>query len=210
MNKMDPFTKTKPKAKGPNYKNFIEAFKDIGSSTIKTFAKDVIGGTGKNAIDALTKKQSSTDANKPQEEFNFQEYLNIQEKKVRQQERKRFESIRRDEKVIFSREQQQVKIQIETLQTQIKELSQEQVGLMKEIDQASFQAVVNPGVYHQNFFERLMHLIKIAKKKIVDSRTWLHLHNHRAQKRTGYWAGVKKSGTSYMLSGERTVSTQSG
>ena len=208
-NKMDPFNQTKKK-KAQNYKNFIEAFKDIGSSTIRSFTKDVVGGTVKSAVDALTKTQSPADSQTPKEDFNFQEYLNLQERKIRQQERTRFESIKREEKVIFSREQQQIKIEIQTLQTQIKKLAGEQIGLMKEVEQASFQAVINPGVYHQNFFERLIHLIKLAKKRISESRTWLHLYNRRAKQQKGYWAGVKKSGTSFMLSGERTVSTQSG
>lgn len=207
---MDPFA-TKPKKKtGPQYKNFIEAFKDIGKSTVKSFAKDVIGGTAKSAVDSLTKGQPQTDSDTPQEQFNFEEYLSAQEKQIQKQERARFEAIRREEKIIFSREKNQVKAQIETLQVQIKEMAKDQAGLMQEVDKASFQAVVNPGVYHQNFFERLTQLIKLARKKISESRTWLHLHNHRSQKQKGYWAGVKKSGTSFMLSGERAVATQAG
>ncbi len=207
---MDPFATGTKKKSGPQYKNFIEAFKDIGKSTVKSFTKDVVGGTAKNAVDTLTKGGNSTDSQSPQEDFNFQDYLQSQEKQIRNQERARFEAIRREEKVIFSREQQQVKIQIETLQTQIKDMAREQAGLMEEIDKASFQAVVNPGVYHQNFFERLSYLIKIAKKKIADSRSWLSLHNHRANKRSHYWNQVKKSGTSFMLSNERTAATQTG
>ena len=121
-----------------------------------------------------------------------------------------FETVRREEKIIFSREKQQIKLQIESIQNQIKQLTQEQVGLIKEIEQTSFQAVVNPGIYHQNFFERLFKLISLARKKIAESRTWLQMHNHRAKQCQGYWSGVKKSGTSFMLSGERTVSTQTG
>jgi hypothetical protein len=140
----------------------------------------------------------------------IQELLRRREERVRHQERTRFETIRREEKIIFSRQQEQVKLQIETLQTQIKQLAKEHTGLLKEVEKASFQAVVNPGVYHQNFFERLLQLIKLAQKKISESRTWLHLHNHRAKKRAYYWQNVKKSGTKFMLSQERTVSTQSG
>lgn len=209
--KQDLFNQTKTKKKkGPKHQNFIEAFKDIGSSIGKTVKQDVIKGTAKNVVDALTSAQTQTDTPAPQEDFNFEEYLNLQERKIRQQERARFETVRQEEKIIFSREQQQVKIQIETLQVQIKELAKEQTGLMTEIEQATFQAVVSPGVYHQNFFERLLHLIKIAKKKIAESRTWLHLHNHRAQKRAYYWQNVKKSGTKFMLSHERYMSTQAG
>jgi len=201
MNQLDPFNQTKNKKKtGPKYQNFIEAFKDIGSSIGKAVTQDLIKGTD----------QTQPNAPASQEDFNFENYLNQQERKIRAQERTHFESIRREEKIIYSREQQQVKIQIETLQTQIKELGQEQIGLIKEVQQASFQAVVNPGVYHENFFERLLHLIKIAKKKIAESRTWLHLCNHRAQKRGYYWQNVKKSGTKFLLSHERYMATQAG
>jgi|APSaa5957512576_1039674.scaffolds.fasta_scaffold16529_3 hypothetical protein len=206
---MDPFTSTKPKTKGPQYKNFLEAFKDIGKSTVKSFAKDVVAGTAKNAVDVFTKGQPVENTQKP-DNFNFDEYLNQQEQKIKNQERQRFEAIRREEKIIFSRENQQVKVQIEALQTQIQQLAGEQVGLMKEVNKASFQAVVSPGIYHKNFFERLLHLIKLAKKNIASSRTWLSLHNHRAQKQNGYWSNAKKSGTSYTLSSERSTVTQTG
>jgi hypothetical protein len=211
MNQLNPLDQTKKKKKtGPKYQNFIEAFKDIGSSIGKAVTQDVVKGTAQNVVDVFTKGQAQPDTPAPQEDFKFEDYLNQQERKIRAQERTRFETIRREEKIIYSREQQQVKIQIETLQTQIKELAKEQTGLMKEVEQASFQAVINPGVYHQNFFERLLHLIKIAKKKVAESRTWLHLHNHRAQKRGYYWQNVKKSGTKFMLSHERYMATQAG
>lgn len=184
---MDPFQTGKKKRSGPKYENFLEAYKDTGATKTKTAAY-----------------QASSEV------FNYQEFLNQQEKRIRQQERTRFETIRREEQIIFSREKNQIKVQIETIQTQIKELAKEQVGLMEEVDKAAFQVVVNPGVYHQNFFERLLHLIKLAKKKISDSRTWLQLHNHRAQCKSVYWSGVKKGGTSFMLSSDRTVATQAG
>ncbi|MBU1499958.1 hypothetical protein KKE48_03770 [Patescibacteria group bacterium] len=186
-NKMDPFQTGKKKKSGLKHQNFLEAFKDSGSTQTQPKTN-----------------QANTEA------FNFEEFLNQQENKIRQQERSRFESIRREEQIIFSREKNQIKVQIETIQTQIKEMAKDQVGLMEEVDQAAFQVIVNPGVYHQNFFERLFHLIKLARKKVAESRTWLQLQNHRCQKRTGYWQSVKKSGTSFMLSGERTVSTQAG
>ena len=210
MNQLDPFSSKPKKKSGPQYKNFIEAFKDIGKSSIKSFAKDVVGGTAKSAVDSLTKNQPQTDSDAPQEQFNFNDYLTQQEKLIRSQERSQFESIRREEKIIFSREKQRVQLQVETIQTEIQKLAKEQAGLMKEVQHASFQSVVNPGRYHQNFFERLIHMVQLARKKISESRSWLHLHNHRSQKQKGYWAGVKKSGTSFMLSGERTVATQAG
>jgi E3 ubiquitin-protein ligase DOA10 len=208
MKSMNPFSTSTKKKSSPQYSNFIEAFKDIGKSTVKSFAKDFVGGTAKNAVDTLTKGQASNE--QPEEKFNFEEYLNAQEQQIRNQERARFEAIKREENVIFSREKQQIKVQIETLQTQIKGMAKDQAGLMSEIDKTAFQAVVNPGVYHQNFFDRLIHLIKIARKKIADSRSWMSLHNHRGSQKNGYWQNVKSKGTSFLLSGERTVATQTG
>jgi len=177
---MDPFQTTKKKKSSPKQQNFLEAFKDVPSDTPKS------------------------------ESFDFENFLAQQEAKIRNQERTRFDSIRREEQIIFSREQNQVKTQIESIQIQIKELAKDQVGLMEEIDITAFQAVVSPGKYHQNFFERLLHLIKLARKKVAESKTWLQMHNHRGQCKSAYWQGVKKSGTSFMLSADRTVSTQSG
>ena len=183
--KLTDLTQTKKKAKAPKFQNFIEAFKDSQ-------------GGGSRPSDRVNN------------DFDFEAFLTQRENRIRAQERSRMESIRHEEQVICSREKQQVKAQIETLQVEIKAMAKDQVGLMVEVEKTAFQAVVNPGVYHQNFFERLLSLIKLARKKISESRTWLQLQNHRSQKRQGYWAGVKKSGTSFMLSGERTVSTQSG
>ncbi len=208
--KMDPFA-TKPKKKAtPQYNNFLEAFKDIGTSTVKSFAKDVVGGTAKTAINSLTGVSNHDNQPQSQENLDFEEMLRIRENQVRKQERTRFDVIKREETVIFSRQQQEVKLQIESIQTQIQALGQEQVGLMKEINKAAFNAAVSPGIYHKNFFERLLGLVSLARKKISESRSWLSLHNQRLGKQKGYHANVKKSGTSYMLSGERTVATQTG
>lgn len=183
MNAIDP---SKKKKSSPKFQNFLEAFKDTQSS------------------------QPKPPAAQPAENFNFEEYLSQQENKIRGQERMRFEAIRREEQIVFSSEKQQTKIQIETLQVQIKQLAKELTGVMVEADKAAFQAIANPGTYHQNFFERLLTLIKLARKKVSESKTWLMMHNHRGQCKSAYWSGVKKGGTSFMLSSDRTAATQSG
>lgn len=184
--KMNPIDQSKKKKSSPKFQNFLEAFKDTQSAQPKT--------------------QSAHNS----EDFNFEEYLSQQENKVRQQERMRFESIRREEQIVFSSEKQQTKVQIETLQVQIQALAKELTGVMVEADKAAFQAIANPGTYHQNFFERLLKLIKLARKKVSESKTWLMMHNHRGQCKSAYWNGVKKGGTSFMLSSDRTAATQSG
>ena len=66
-----------------------------------------------------------------------------------------------------------------------------------------------PGVYHVNFFEWLFSLIKGIREKIEDSCVWLRAFQSKKSKR-GYWAMFKKHGTSFGLSSERVVATQTG
>lgn len=147
---------------------------------------------------------------KPEDSFNFESFLNQQEQRIRQQERQRFEQVRRDEQVIYSREKQQEKLEIASLQNKIKQLANEVGGVMVEAEKTAFQMVVSPGRYHKNFFKRLISLLEIARKSVHDSRTCLQLTNLRNQAKSIYWNSVKKSGTSFLLSSDRTVATQAG
>lgn len=189
-------SKKKPVMK---YQNPVESFKDSGSISPKNPSRN------------LAKPQViDQGASAGGESFNFEEFLRLKEKKIRSQEKNRFEIIKREEKVIFSREQQRVKTQLESIQNQIKGLIKEQAGVVEEIEKASFEAVVNPGVYHQNFFERLQELLIIARKKLCESKTWLQIFNSRISKKNYYRHHFKKSGSQFFLSGERSVATQTG
>lgn len=144
------------------------------------------------------------------DKFDFESFLNQQEARIRGQERQRFDQIRHEEQVIFSRQNQETKLEIETLQVEIKKLAKEVGGVMVEAEKTAFQAVINPGDYHKNFFKRLLSLLQFARKKISEGKTCLQLFNQRQQSRSAYWTGVKTGGTSFMLSSDRTVATQAG
>lgn len=66
------------------------------------------------------------------------------------------------------------------------------------------------GTYHVNFFEWLLSVIKIARQKVEDSSMWLQTINNKKSKKNGYWGMFKKHGTTFGLSQERSVSTQTG
>ncbi len=178
---MDTFDQTKKKKSLPKFDNFIEAFKDSGS----------------------TNPQS-------QDKFDFESFLNQQENRIRRQERQRFEQIQHEVQVVYSRDRQQEKLEIETLQIKIKQLAKEVGGVMIEAEKTAFQMVVAPGKYHKNFFKRLIALLEIARKSVHEGRTCLQITNLRSQAKSAYWTGVKKAGTSFMLSSDRTVATQAG
>lgn len=184
---MDPLQTSVTKKSQPKFQNFLEAFKDANSGT-KPAAK----------------------ADQSQENFDFESFLNQQEARVRQQERNRFDQIRHEEQVIYSRDQQQEKLEIQSLQIEIKKLAKEVGGVMIEAEKTAFQMVVSPGKYHKNFFKRLISLLEIARKSVHEGRTCLQITNVRNQAKSMYWNSVKKSGTSFMLSSDRTVATQAG
>lgn len=180
---MDSISQTKKKKPAPKFDNFLEAFKDSPQS-------------------APAKKANSA--------FDFESFLSQQEEKIRQQERLRFDELHREEQVIYSREKQQEKLEIQSLQIEIKKLAKEVGGVMVEAEKTAFQVVVSPGIYHENFFKRLLSLLQVARRKISEGKNCLMVFNHRQQMRSAYWSGVKKSGTSFMLSSDRTVATQAG
>lgn len=65
------------------------------------------------------------------------------------------------------------------------------------------------GQYHLNFFEWLLTVIRSAREKVEDSGAWLGTVKGKGTKK-GYWGMFKKHGTTFGLSGERSVATQVG
>lgn len=196
-----------------NYRsdNFLEAFRELGKQTANT-AKDAVTGVASDVANQLSGKspnQPSGEFNQNQS-FNFEQQLLNREKESLKKARIHHEQIRRQEKLVFSRKEEQIKAQISAIQEELKKLIKEAVGLAQEVEVAVEQSIVNPGIYHLTFFDKLRQLLILLRKKVHDSRTWMHQVNARSASRKGYWGKVKQSGTKFMLSQERYMSTQAG
>lgn len=198
MNSFSPFSQKKKKAQGST--NFIEALKGFGSS-FKKQSKDAVLG--------IPSKPQSGDL-KAEQPFNFEDYLKSKERQIVTREKQRYERKIQEERLIFHHKQEEAKLQIKAIQEELKKLASATSGLSVEVKKAVFTAAVEPGTYHENFFDRIRRLIEFARKKIVESKSWLETFNHRTKKRSHYWFNVKKSGTKFMLSQERYMSTQVG
>src|SRR4030065_534669 len=61
--------------------------------------------------------------------------------------------------------------------------------LGQELQIASMQAPVEPGLYHVIFFEKLLEFLKSFRKKIEAGSIWLQATNKRAAKKI-YWGPV--------------------
>lgn len=65
------------------------------------------------------------------------------------------------------------------------------------------------GKYHTHFFEWVLITIRTARIKVEDSGAWLATMSGKKGKKD-YWGMFKKHGTSFGMSNERSVSTQTG
>ncbi len=199
----------KKQKKSPYSKNFLEAFKDQ--------AKSATVGVGQAAMEQLAGQNLQQNPQEQQQKpnFNFAEYLRLREKQVRQQERRLAEKQRSAEVTIFHYREKQAQEQIKEIKTEIKSLTVHTGKLsteLREAEKAVFGQIpdLKSGIYYLSFFERIKRLVKLAKKKITESQTWLQAFSARKQARSFYWGQVKKSGTKFMLSQERAVATQAG
>lgn len=195
--------------------NFLEALRDLGSGVIDSAIHDVVEGTAESAVDQIRgrKSEKASGTLSPNETINLGK-IAPREEEIKERLRRQFTQehadLRRQEKLLFTRREQEVKLQIKAIQEELKKLAESTEGLAEEVKVATMQASVEPGVYHLTFLERLKQAIQVFRKGIEDSRTWLALANQRAKKRSYYWSQVRKSGTKFMLSSERYMATSAG
>ncbi len=108
-----------------------------------------------------------------------------------------------------SGEDRAIRIRVEEILIEIKKLTDSSKELEIQFKDIAIEAqVVNPGKYHENLFEWIFSVIKTARMRIEESTGWLTaMHSKKDRK---YWAMFKKHGTSFGLSNERVVATQTG
>ncbi|HUW21775.1 MAG TPA: DUF5660 family protein [Candidatus Bathyarchaeia archaeon] len=190
-------------------RNFLESLKDIGSGFGQSVKKDVLGGVTKNSFDQMFGRspQSSFSGSESSSEKFASDFERKEKFKWSGQD---FTNIRTQERVIFKKAEEEVKLQIQAIRSELIKLVQGTQELAKEVKIAAMQAPLEPGVYHLTFLEKLREFIIFMRKNISESRHWLALCNQKSKKRNYYWGQVRKSGTQFMLSQERYMSTQTG
>ncbi len=111
----------------------------------------------------------------------------------------------------IARENTQVlEMKIQEIIVELKRLTKSSKVLEIEFREATIeQRIVNPGKYHVSFFEWLLTIVKTARIKVEDSGAWLSMFQSKKTKRQ-YWNMFKKHGTTFGLSNERVVATQTG
>lgn len=202
--------KPRRKSTNPWSDSFIENLKNLGGgiadSAVNDFGKGVASGIGKSFIDpffggytggeALDRPWNPTEA----------------ERKERRPQYPTYDERYRQETTLFREQDREVVRQIEIIRAELKKLMKEIGDLgsaIQEAEKAVAVEIVSPGKYHISFFERLRRIISLFRKQIAESRTWLSMSQGKKKQR-GYWRMYKKHGTTFGLSQERVVATQTG
>jgi len=193
--------------------SFLETFRDVGSSVVSTTKEDLLKkGAGDifGGFSPFGRPQSSGESDAYSADL-YQKETGL-EKKYRSQWQ-RAEVIRKEERVLFTRQQKETQEQVRLLQEEIKNLAKATSELASEAKQAEIAAIQEAptvGKYHLDFFGKLRKLIAALRSQIQESSYWLAAWNKKAKKKNYYWGQFKKSGSKFMLSADRYMSTQAG
>lgn len=198
-------TSSKPKQKISN-DSFLESLRSLGADFSGT-SKNAINDGKNDILDSLFTFRR----NQPNTPSGIENNLDSQKEagfnKFKPQNR---EYITRNETLLFSREQIEIKKQVMTLQSEIMRLAKSTGELASQAQISSMENIPQVGNYHKNFFEMLIKFIRKLTAEVRESSFWLTSWNKKSQKRNFYWGQAKKSGSSFMLHHDRNVATQTG
>ncbi len=209
----------KPK-QGTQYvdENPVEAIRSIGGGAVKSFATDVVregaGDFWKQLLGDYEghKKPSTGDLHEGQDLV-----LNKQQETEKHHDLEPGIDYRREilhgSERTASRESHAVRQQIEMIIVELKRLASSSKELEIQFkDIIVEQRIEKPGKYHQSFFEWMLIVIQSARMRIEDAGAWLQaMHSKKGKKHSqNYWQMFKKHGTTFGLSNERVIATQTG
>lgn len=112
---------------------------------------------------------------------------------------------------IIKAQNQEYSAQIQEIIGELKRLvssSKELENQFKDVTMVNVTAV-KAGKYQMNFFKWVLVTVRQARIKVEDSGAWLAMFKKKKGQKQ-YWAMFKKHGTSFAMSNERMLATQTG
>lgn len=196
----------------PQGDGFFEALGEIGRSITGSVKNDLLKGTAQNVHDQLIGASKGKAPDEKQEDFDFAEWIHAKENEIAQDaeqegrvKERAFQKARSPEHVIFSLADERVKQEVEGVLQEIKLLAETMQNVEAAVEKAIIQEVVNPGVYHLNYFEKIKQFLRTFRKSLQEGELWLEMWKSRSQ-RSVFWKGFKNKGSQYMFSQERQSS----
>lgn len=201
------------KAKQLRRANVMEAFKDLGGNTAKSIGNDVLKQTSQEFLKQLfgQMKQPARKASgelqpgqkmEPNKALSGEQAIADQAKKQLGFERQ----IHQEEKVLMEKKSRDLALQIHAITQEMQKIAHSTPKLAQQVEFASIQTPVNPGIYHLVFFEKLLEFMKSFRRKIENANMWLAATNKRANKRN-FWNQYKQQKGQALLNPE-TYSTR--
>lgn len=116
-------------------------------------------------------------------------------------------TVKEEERKIY----QETTVILSKLKEQVTILEKSNKGLVAEMAKVKVeQAPQKSGIYYIRFLEWMLLVVKQMRMKVDEGRAWLETFTKRKTKKLGYWKMYKKHGTTFGLSHERTLATQTG
>lgn len=107
-------------------------------------------------------------------------------------------------------EMREVNQKLQEIMNEVQKLIASSKELKMEFAEVDVQQTpARAGEYHLNFYDWLLLTIRAARQKVEDSGAWLNVVKGKKNQK-GYWGMFKKHGTSFGLSNERSLATQTG
>lgn len=178
--------------------SFLEQLRSIPAGTLKSFKEDVVKAGARTAWNNFWGLEGE----------NF-EQTPTPEQADRKEVKKRAAYEVKTEIVLFTATERRTAREIEGIRKELMAIIKAVKNVDFEVQKTVMEIPVKPGVYHVRFLERIKKVLQLIRMRLEDSRTWLKLSVSKRQQR-GYWSMYKKKGTSFGLSGERVVATQTG
>ena len=111
----------------------------------------------------------------------------------------------------------ETKISIQSLRQEIQKESKRVEEAAVNLSQELASSVAEENLFphqasqeHLSFLENLLKTLRVFREKIEDSQVWLAASSQRQSRRNFFWGQVKKSGSKFLLSSDRTPATQTG
>ena len=195
--------------------NVLENLRDIGAGTVKSLKDDLVKETSNDFFRQLVgipeSKSKYSGEIFPGQDINISEVFSPQKEEAQKFQKQVFfeRQLHQEEKILIEQRGNELRLELHALIQEVATLAKTTQDIAGEVETASMQAPVNPGVYHINFFEKLLQYLITFRKNIQDAVVWLHATNTRAQKKN-YWSTYKKKGGSFLLSPDHYLQRSAG
>ena len=186
--------------------NFLENLNEIGKDVVQSFKEDLVKKTSSEFFSQITgnKQQNNISAEihiGETLEFRYESTaLSEQQRKIKRQ----FSFERRllaEERQMVENQMNELRVRLYAITRELMSISRSTPKLSTELEIAAMQMPVNPGIYHEVYFEKLLNFLKDFSRGIENSIMWLSATNKRGQKKT-FWSLYKQYKGKFLLSGE--------